>query len=223
MLADALYALGRYGESEQWVLRGLDLASPDDLGGLMIGLGVRSRLHARQGDISAALAAAEQVDTLAQVSEDPRDPGDAALDRAEIMYLTGDTESAQQMAQQAIDHYLRNGAVARAARVGLRQPPRTGRHTSSARHGKRRADTPESSTTRTITIFRASHSMRPPARLGNTYRRLHARLAHRSLLRSVIGAVVQDTRRRENSFPWMRPWVSRAGSRKRCRFSGPSG
>jgi hypothetical protein len=24
MLADALYALGRYGESEQWVLRGLD-------------------------------------------------------------------------------------------------------------------------------------------------------------------------------------------------------
>ena len=117
MLADALYALGRYGESEQWVLRGLDLASPDDLGGLMIGLGVRSRLHARQGDISAALAAAEQVDTLAQVSEDPRDPGDAALDRAEIMYLTGDTESAQQMAQQAIDHYLRNGAVARAARA----------------------------------------------------------------------------------------------------------
>jgi len=83
----------------------------------VIGLGVRSRLHARQGDVSAALAAAEQLDTLAKISEDPRDPGDAALNRAEIMHLTGDTESAQEMAQQAIEHYMGNGAVARAARA----------------------------------------------------------------------------------------------------------
>jgi hypothetical protein len=30
-LADALFALGRYDESEQWVLRGLELGASDDL------------------------------------------------------------------------------------------------------------------------------------------------------------------------------------------------
>ena len=117
MLAEALYALGQYEESEQWALRGLELASPDDLGALVIGLGVRARLLTRRGEVSAALALAGQVDDLARISEDPRDAGDAALNHAEISYLIGDPGRAQEMAQRAIDHYLTNGATARAARA----------------------------------------------------------------------------------------------------------
>jgi hypothetical protein len=38
------------------------------------------------------------------------------------------------------------------------------------------------------------------------------------LLRSVIGAVVQGTRRRENPFPWMRPWVFSGWSPEAVQF-----
>jgi hypothetical protein len=48
-LAEALYALGRYEESEQWALRRLELGSKDDLATQLLGLSVRSRLLARKG------------------------------------------------------------------------------------------------------------------------------------------------------------------------------
>ena len=51
-LADTLYALGRYDESEQWALRGLELGSSDDLATQFLGLSVRSRLLARKGDMT---------------------------------------------------------------------------------------------------------------------------------------------------------------------------
>ena len=56
-LADALYALGRYDESEQWALSGLELGSSDDLATQFLGLSVRSRLLARKGDISGGARA----------------------------------------------------------------------------------------------------------------------------------------------------------------------
>jgi tetratricopeptide (TPR) repeat protein len=116
-LAEALYALGRYEESEQWALRGLELGSKDDLATQLFGLSVRSRLLARKGELAAALALAERVDALAASSEDPRDSGDAALYRAELMHLTGARAKAEAMTQRAIDCYQRNGATARAARA----------------------------------------------------------------------------------------------------------
>ena len=116
-LAEALYALGRYEESEQWAVRGLEMGSEDDLATQLFGLSVRSRLLARKGELAAALALAERVDALAASSEDPRDPGDAALNRAELMHLTGNRAKADAMTQRAVDCYQRNGAVARAARA----------------------------------------------------------------------------------------------------------
>jgi hypothetical protein len=111
-LADALYVLGRYEESEQWALHGLELGSSDDLATQFLGLSVQSRLLARKGDISAALTLAEQVAALATTSDDPRDPGDAALNRAELTYLTGDSAQADELIAEAIGHYQRKGATA---------------------------------------------------------------------------------------------------------------
>jgi class 3 adenylate cyclase/predicted ATPase len=116
-LADSLYALGRYAESEQCALRGLKLGSSDDLATQFLGLSVQSRLSARKGDISAALALAEQVDGLAATSDDPRDPADAALNRAEITYLAGDRGRASELIGQAIEHYRRKEATAYIARA----------------------------------------------------------------------------------------------------------
>ena len=116
-LADALYAQGRYDESEQWALRGLELGSSDDLATQFLGLSVRSRLSARKGDMTAALALAEQVDGLARVSDDPRDPADAALNRAEISYLAGQYARVSEMIDEAIKHYNRKGATAYVVRA----------------------------------------------------------------------------------------------------------
>ena len=116
-LAEALYALGRYEESEQWALRGLELGGKDDVATQLFGLSVRSRLLARKGEFGAALALAERVDALASTVDNPRDLGDAALNRAELMHLTGDRGQAESMTQRAIDCYQRNGATAPAARA----------------------------------------------------------------------------------------------------------
>ena len=122
-LADALYALGRYEEAEQWALRGLALGSKDDLATQHSGLRVRSRLLALSGDLSAAFALAEEVNRLSETSDDPIDPGDAALNLAEILYLTGDPARAEEMTARAIDWYQRKEAtayVARARRLAAR-------------------------------------------------------------------------------------------------------
>jgi tetratricopeptide (TPR) repeat protein len=116
-LAEALYALGRYDESEQWALRGLELGGRDDLLTQAMGRGVRSRILARKGQGSAALALAEEAGSLARTSDSPWVQGDAALALAEVMYLAGDRVRAAEMTQRAIDCYQRNGATARVARA----------------------------------------------------------------------------------------------------------
>jgi tetratricopeptide (TPR) repeat protein len=116
-LAEALYALGRYGEAEQWALRGLELGSRDDLATQVMGLGVRSRLLARKGQASAARALAEEADSLARTTDSPWIQGDAALNLAEVLHLAGDRTRATEMTQRAIECYQRNGATARVARA----------------------------------------------------------------------------------------------------------
>jgi hypothetical protein len=74
-------------------------------------------LLARKGGIGAALALAKQVDSLARTSDDPRDPADAALNRAEIAYRAGDHGRASELIGQAIEHYQHKGATAYVTRA----------------------------------------------------------------------------------------------------------
>jgi class 3 adenylate cyclase/tetratricopeptide (TPR) repeat protein len=115
-LAEALYALGRYDEAEQWALRGLELGR-DDLTTQVLGLGVRSRILARKGQVGAALALAEEAGSLAGTTDSPWMQGDAALSLAEVMHLAGDRVRAAEMTHRAIECYQRNGMTARAARA----------------------------------------------------------------------------------------------------------
>ena len=116
-LAEALYQLGRYAESGQWALRGLELGSSDDLTTQVIGLGVRSKLLARQGDISAAAELAKQAGDLVRATDALEYQGDAALNLAAVRHLAGDLAGAGEAARRAIDYYRRKGATARVARA----------------------------------------------------------------------------------------------------------
>jgi tetratricopeptide (TPR) repeat protein len=116
-LADVLYALGRYEESGQWALRGLELGSTDDVVTQVYGLSVQSRLLARKGDASTALVLARKADSLARNSDSLRAQGDAALSLADVMYLTGNPSGAEKAVRRASDCYRRKGATAYVARA----------------------------------------------------------------------------------------------------------
>jgi len=116
-LADALYALGRYQEAGQWAQRGLELGHQKDLATQLFGLAVRSRLLAREGDSPAALALAHQVEELAKTSDSPIDHGEAALNLAQVIFLTGDRAGAQEAARRAVGCYQGKGATAYVARA----------------------------------------------------------------------------------------------------------
>ena len=116
-LADVLYTLGRYEESAQWALRGLELGSTDDVVTQIYGLNVQSRLLARNGDAPAALSLAEKADGLARSSDSPRAQGDSALSLAHVMHLTGDPSRAEKAVRRAISCYRRKGATAYIARA----------------------------------------------------------------------------------------------------------
>jgi class 3 adenylate cyclase/tetratricopeptide (TPR) repeat protein len=122
-LGEALYALGRYDESEQWALRGLELGDSGDVMTQQLGLQVRSKLLARRGDHSTSLSLAEQADDLALATDSPLQQGDAALNLAEVLYLAGERPRAAAQTQRAVEHYERKGAtafVAHARRLAAR-------------------------------------------------------------------------------------------------------
>jgi hypothetical protein len=116
-LAEALYQLGRYAEAGQWALRGMELGSSADLKTQILGLGVRSKLLAREGDVTAAVALATQANDLAKTTDALEDQGDAALNLAEVQHLADDQAGAEEAAERAIDRYRRKGATARVARA----------------------------------------------------------------------------------------------------------
>jgi len=82
-LGEALYALGRYEDSERWALHGLELGGKEDVYTLLIGLEVRAKILARRGDHTGARSFAEEADRLAAPTEAPLSQGDAALALAE--------------------------------------------------------------------------------------------------------------------------------------------
>lgn len=111
-LGEALYALGRYEESERWVLRGLELGGKGDVFTHLLGLQVRAKLLARRGDHGDALRLAREADHLASSTEAPLQKGDAALALAEVLHLAGNVAGAAAETRRAIEHYERKGATA---------------------------------------------------------------------------------------------------------------
>jgi len=111
-LGEALYALGRYEESEERVLRGLELGGAEDVVTQLLALQIRAKLSARRGDHSTALSLAEHADELAGATQAPLMKGDAALALAEVLHLAGRVGPADAETRRAIEHYQGKGAAA---------------------------------------------------------------------------------------------------------------
>jgi class 3 adenylate cyclase/tetratricopeptide (TPR) repeat protein len=111
-LAEALYALGRYEESDRWALRGLELGGAGDVFTQLLALEVRSKILARRGDVAGALRLAELAGQLAATTQAPLEKAEAALALAEVLHLSGNTTDALQHTGRAIEYYERKRAPA---------------------------------------------------------------------------------------------------------------
>jgi class 3 adenylate cyclase/tetratricopeptide (TPR) repeat protein len=114
-LGEALYALGRYDEAEQRVLRGLEFGGAGDVVTQLVALEVRAKVSARRGDHSIALSLAQQADRLAGTTQAPLLRGDAVLALAEVLHLVGSVALADQEVERAVEHYREKGATASVA------------------------------------------------------------------------------------------------------------
>jgi hypothetical protein len=116
MLAQALYAQGRFEEADRFCAVG-ETAAVEDLSTQVIWRGVRAKLLARQGrsDEGAALA----LDAVRLVT--PTDlltrQGDALLDLAEVLRLADRPAEADAAAGEARRRYVQKGNVVSAERA----------------------------------------------------------------------------------------------------------
>ena len=116
-LGEALYALGRFEEAEQWVTLGLEHGGIGDVLTQSMGLQLRAKLLARRGDSDAALSLAERADELARSTQAPVVQGDAALTMAEVLHVARREADSEAAFQRAIASYEQKGTVASALRA----------------------------------------------------------------------------------------------------------
>jgi class 3 adenylate cyclase/tetratricopeptide (TPR) repeat protein len=119
-LGEALYELGRFEEAGHWALRGLDVGGAGDIFTRLLGLRVRAKVLARDGDFAGALSLAERAVRLAATTEAPLETAEVALAMGEVLYLSGDVTGAREQSRRAIELYESKrapGGVAHARRL----------------------------------------------------------------------------------------------------------
>jgi tetratricopeptide (TPR) repeat protein len=116
-LADALYELGRYDESEQ-ATRESELTTQDaDAKSQLTWRRVRAKVLARRGDRDTALRLIREALDWAERVQSLEDTGDVYRDLAEVERLGGRLDAAADALERALDAYERKGLVPMAERT----------------------------------------------------------------------------------------------------------
>ncbi len=111
-LAQCLYRLGRYEESETWARKGLELGASDDMATQVGAAQVLAKVAARRGEEEEALALGRRAVSLAETTESPMYRGEALFDLAEVHHLLGDDGEARTCLNSAIEQFELKGATA---------------------------------------------------------------------------------------------------------------
>jgi tetratricopeptide (TPR) repeat protein len=110
-LAQALYCLGRYAESETWARRAGDAGASDDAVTQVMSRQVLAKLAARLGQSDRARALAAEAVSISEGMQAPLTQGDACLDAAETLWLVGGHAEAAGLAERAAEFYRGKGAT----------------------------------------------------------------------------------------------------------------
>jgi tetratricopeptide (TPR) repeat protein len=117
LLAEAVYRQQRFDEAHELVARARALSDVDDVAVQILLRSVAGKLAARAGDAEGGTALATDAVRLIEATEDPSGQGDALLDLAEVLFLTGNRRAGA-AASEARERYARKGNLAGAKRAG---------------------------------------------------------------------------------------------------------
>jgi tetratricopeptide (TPR) repeat protein len=114
-LAQALLALGRDDEAEQWLERGHGTAPTDERLPRMLWRQVRGKVLARRGELEEGERLAREAVALAEETDMLNAHADALIDLSEVLTFAG--EDAQAELEQALALYERKGNLVVADRT----------------------------------------------------------------------------------------------------------
>jgi class 3 adenylate cyclase len=120
MLAQALYAQGRFDDAESFCRTSRDAAAADDLSAQVECKSASAKILARHGRGEEAEALARDAVALVAATDLLTHHGDAMLDLAEVLELGGKTAEAQAANREALELYERKGNLVSAKRAESR-------------------------------------------------------------------------------------------------------
>jgi ATP/maltotriose-dependent transcriptional regulator MalT len=117
MLAEAIYAQGRYEEAERLTRISEDSAGDEDVYTHVLWQSVRAKVLARQGDMTEALRLAHASAILVETTDSLHLRWHTLMSGAEVLELAGRTADAEAAAREAVRVAERKGNLV-GARLG---------------------------------------------------------------------------------------------------------
>jgi tetratricopeptide (TPR) repeat protein len=128
MLAEALYAQGRYEEADRFTHVSEESAGAEDVYSQVVWRSVRAKVLARRGDLTEAREVAREAADLVEASDSFHLHWHAAMSQADVLRLAGETQEAEPVLRKAIGicerkRNLVGAQLGRDALQGLFEPP----------------------------------------------------------------------------------------------------
>jgi ATP/maltotriose-dependent transcriptional regulator MalT len=113
VLAQAVYAQGRYEEADELAQEAEQTARPNDVHSHIIWRGTRAKVLAQRGSLDAAEALAREAVAFAEESDFLHSHADALMDLAEVLRVAGRVPEAASAVEDAIRlHELKGNVLA---------------------------------------------------------------------------------------------------------------
>ena len=118
--AQALYALDRLEEADDWAGRAAELGAIDDAFTQMLWRQVRAKVLARRGQHAEADRLAREAVAVCADTDMLEAQGDVYADLAEVLLLGGKPDEAATALEDALERYERKGNLVSAGRARAR-------------------------------------------------------------------------------------------------------
>jgi len=120
MLANVIYAQGRYSEAGEFCRASREAAAADDLSAQVEWRGIAAKLLAQRGESAEAETLAREAVELVARTDFLRSHGDALLDLGEVMVLAGEPQQAEEAFRAGLELYEQKGDTVMAGRARQR-------------------------------------------------------------------------------------------------------
>ena len=111
LLAQAVYAQGRYEEAEEFAQEAAQAARPNDVHSQIIWRSTTAKVLARRGELDAAESLASEAVGLAEAGDFLQSHAEARMDLAEVLELSGCGEEAAEAVRRAVALYEAKGNI----------------------------------------------------------------------------------------------------------------